>query len=108
MTNPLRFTRSTDTEGWARCKALQPRCLIVTDATGNSPKVNVLGFSQAENRPEASATSPGHGNNGVWLVEVCTGELTHFDTEWSNPASAAFSPPGPPELRAPPLELFRR
>src|SRR6516164_4806380 len=49
----------------------------------------------------------GHGDNGVWLVDVCTAELTHFDTEWSNPASPAFSPPGLPELRGPPLELFR-
>ena len=49
----------------------------------------------------------GHGDNGVWLVDVCSGEVTHFDTEWNNPASPAFSPPGLPELRGPPLELFR-
>jgi hypothetical protein len=49
----------------------------------------------------------GHGDNGVWLVDVRTGELTHFDTEWNNPDAPAFSPCGPPQLRAPALQLFR-
>jgi hypothetical protein len=49
----------------------------------------------------------GHGDNGVWLVDVCSGELTHFDTEWNHPNSPAFCTAGPPERRAPPLELFR-
>ena len=49
----------------------------------------------------------GHGDNGVWLVDVCSGELTHFDTEWRSPDSPAFCTVGPPELRGPPLELFR-
>ena len=49
----------------------------------------------------------GHGDNGVWLVDVCSGELTHFDTEWTHPNAPAFCTPGPPEVRVPLLELFR-
>ncbi len=49
----------------------------------------------------------GHGDAGVWVVDVSTGELVHHDTVRSNPEALRFCPPKPPEVRAPHLELFR-
>jgi len=48
----------------------------------------------------------GHGDAGVWVVNVSTGELVHHDTLWNSPEALQVCPPAPPDVRAPRLELF--
>ena len=48
----------------------------------------------------------GHGDAGVWVVNVSTGELVHHDTLWNSPEALEVCPPAAPDVRAPRLELF--